>query len=497
MLLVTVDGLIHASNRAFAHLVRQPLSRVEGQTLHGVGWADTGGLTDYLRRCARSRSFVLGSASLQHDDGSTDECRCEGACFIPRVDDRPALVLLRLILKSQSSSRFLALSQQIAELSSAIHRRQRAEREAHEQRELLHVTLSSIGDAVIATDRVGKITFMNEVAEKLTGWSLSEVSEQTVREVFNIVSEDTRIAVDDPVAKVLASGQVVGLANHTLLIARDGTERPIDDSGAPIVDQNGRLHGVVLVFRDVTELRHTERIQRDARREAEAANRAKDEFLATLSHELRTPLNAILGWVRMLQDGSLPLEKRGHALATIQRNASIQARLVEDLLDVSSLSSGRMKLRFERVQIQQVITAAIDAIRPAADEKGLRLLVQGAVHEQLVGDTARLQQVFGNLLTNAVKFTPPGGQVSIEMTAAAHAVHIVVSDTGQGFPATFQPHIFNAFSQADASFTRTHGGLGLGLMIARRLVEAHGGGITAHSDGPGRGARFSVVLPVQ
>ena len=172
---------------------------------------------------------------------------------------------------------------------------------------------------------------------------------------------------------MLASGQTIGLANHTLLIARDGIERPIDDSGAPIVDAEGRLYGVVLVFRDVTELRAVQRQEKSARTAAEAASRAKDEFLATLSHELRTPLNAILGWSRMLRRGILDESRQSHALDVIERNAEMQARLIEDLLDVSRIMVGQLRLHVQPINLPGVIEAAIDAIRPAADNKSLRV----------------------------------------------------------------------------------------------------------------------------
>jgi signal transduction histidine kinase len=295
---------------------------------------------------------------------------------------------------------------------------------------------------------------------------------------------------------VLASGQAVGLAHRTLLIARDGTERPIDDSGAPIVDAQGRLHGVVLVFRDVTELRLAERQQAAARLSAEAANRAKDEFLATLSHELRTPLNAILGWIQMLRRGGVGESRLAHALEVIERNAEMQARLIEDLLDVSRIMVGQLRLQYEPLDIRQVIEAALDAVRPAVDNKQLRVSTAVQVTSAVRGDAARLQQVVWNLLMNAVKFTPAHGHISIEAMEEGATVRIVVRDSGQGFPASFTTRMFDAFSQADASPARPHGGLGLGLTIVRRLVEAHGGDVDGMSDGLDRGATFTVTLPI-
>jgi PAS domain S-box-containing protein len=359
------------------------------------------------------------------------------------------------------------------------------------------VTLSSIGDGVIATDREGRVTFMNAVAEQLTGWQRSDATGRPVREIFRIVNEDTREPVEEPVEQVLASGRTVGLANHTVLIARDGTERPIDDSGAPIVDALGHMHGVVLVFRDVTELRAARRQETAARQAAEAANRAKDEFLATLSHELRTPLNAILGWSRMLRRGVLEDSRRAHALDVIERNAEMQARLIEDLLDVSRIMVGQLRLQYEAVDLQRVIEVAIDSIRPAVDNKSLRVSSSVRLESPVHGDPARLQQVIWNLLTNAVKFTPPGGVISVEAVEEDGAVRLAVKDSGEGIPQAFTTRIFDPFTQADGTFARPHGGLGLGLTIVRRLVEAHGGRVEAESGGTDQGATFTVTLPLR
>ena len=490
------SGLVRAANHAFAALVETDKNTLAGQSLTDVGWSAPDGWSEYLRRCARTRSLLLGTATRRRNDGSETAYRCEGALYEPRTADADAVVLLRFLPKESSSSRFVALTQKIGELSSEISRRQRAEQEVRRQRELLHVTISSIGDAVIATDRDGRVTFMNSVAEQLTGWTAAEAMQTPVGEIFNIINEDSREPVEDPVAKVLASGQTIGLANHTLLIARDGIERPIDDSGAPIVDAEGRLYGVVLVFRDVTELRAVQRQEKSARTAAEAASRAKDEFLATLSHELRTPLNAILGWSRMLRRGILDESRRSHALDVIERNAEMQARLIEDLLDVSRIMVGQLRLHVQPINLPGVIEAAIDAIRPAADNKSLRVSSSVRVTSTVYGDEGRLQQVVWNLLTNAVKFTPSGGVISVDAAEQDGHVRIIVSDSGEGIPAQFQSRLFEIFSQADASFARPHGGLGLGLAIVKRLVEAHGGQVEAVSRGQDQGSTFTVTLPL-
>jgi signal transduction histidine kinase/ActR/RegA family two-component response regulator len=233
-----------------------------------------------------------------------------------------------------------------------------------------------------------------------------------------------------------------------------------------------------------------------ARAEAEAANRAKDEFLATLSHELRTPLNAILGWAQVLRVGQNDPTQVQQALSTIERNARRQAQLIDDLLDLSRIAAGKLRLELIPVDLTAVIAAAVETVRPAADVKtiGIGLNLEagpGAV----MGDSDRLQQVFTNLLANAVKFTPNGGRVEVRLERAGSRVRVTVSDTGQGIAPELLPVIFERFRQVDSSMTRAHGGLGLGLAIVRHLVELHGGAVEAASPGLGQGATFTVTLP--
>jgi PAS domain S-box-containing protein len=234
-----------------------------------------------------------------------------------------------------------------------------------------------------------------------------------------------------------------------------------------------------------------------ARATAEESNRLKDEFLATVSHELRTPLTAILGWSRMLQGGSLDNEMTTRAIETIKRNAKSQAQIIDDILDVSRIITGNLYLELNPVEIAPVLEAAVNVVRPTADAKGIQIDVNFELEPAAVpGDVNRLQQVFWNLLSNAVKFTPVGGRVTIGLHHRDSQVEITVTDTGQGITPEFLPFVFDRFRQADSTSTRQHGGLGLGLAIARHLVEIHGGSITARSEGQGRGAMFTVKLPL-
>jgi PAS domain S-box-containing protein len=665
---------------------------------------------------------------------------------------------------------FLVFGIFIAALSHSMRRNQQIAEAAatalSESRNLFSTTLKSIGDAVISTDNGGLISFINPVAEAITGWDRKEALGKPIAEVFNIINEHTRMQVESPVAMVLREGKVVGLANHTILLSRDGRSIPIDDSGAPIINEGGRLIGVVLVFRDISERKRTEgalafaarivessddaifgktlegqilswnagaeriygytseevigkpvsmlapperhdeipailerikrgepvehletiRVRKDgtrinvsitvspihdrdgqvtgastiardiserrraeqerarllavvesqrervnnvvanvpgvvweawgqpdeasqrinfvsdyvermvgysvdewlatpnfwltivhpedraraaqeahqifeggkggvsrfrwvrkdgevitveahsvvtvdeagrplgmrgvtmditervraererdefllreraARADAEAANRAKDEFLATVSHELRTPLNAILGWAHMLRTGKFEPALEARAMETIERNAKSQAQLIEDILDVSRIVTGKLRLDVHPIDLAPVIEQAIEAVRPAAEAKSIRLQpVLDPRAGPISGDPNRIQQVVWNLLSNAVKFTPRDGRVQVRLERVNSQVEIIVSDTGQGISPEFLPHAFDRFRQADGTSTRRHGGLGLGLAIVRHLVEMHGGTVQAQSPGEGLGATFTVKLPL-
>jgi signal transduction histidine kinase/integral membrane sensor domain MASE1/CheY-like chemotaxis protein len=252
------------------------------------------------------------------------------------------------------------------------------------------------------------------------------------------------------------------------------------------------------IIRKRAEEEREELLRREhaARAEAEAANRTKDEFLAIVSHELRTPLNAIVGWTGLLRGGQLDQAMSSHAVEIIDRNSKAQAQLIEDILDVSRIVSGNLRLDLRPVQLDQVINAAIESLRPVADAKKIEIsLTVDANSGPVSGDPDRLQQVVWNLLSNAVKFTPPEGRVTVRLKCGESHHEIVVSDTGDGIRAEFLPHVFERFRQADGSKTRRHGGLGLGLAIVRHLIELHGGVVKVHSDGEGKGTTFTITVP--
>jgi signal transduction histidine kinase/ActR/RegA family two-component response regulator len=236
--------------------------------------------------------------------------------------------------------------------------------------------------------------------------------------------------------------------------------------------------------------------EKQARAEAEAANRLKDEFLATVSHELRTPLNSILGWAQLMRTNTLDSQSSARALDTIERNTKSLAQIIEDLLDVSRIISGKLRLEARPIELAPVIEAALDAIRPAADAKNIRLRVSVDRSARVSGDPNRLQQVAWNLLSNAIKFTPTGGEVAVSLERDPSTASIMVTDNGEGIAEEFLPYVFDRFRQADSTFARMHGGLGLGLAIVRHLVEMHGGEVRAESAGRGKGATFTVSFPL-
>lgn len=388
----------------------------------------------------------------------------------------------------------------------------RAARDLAAEREWLGSTLRSIGDAVICTDASGRVVFLNPVAERLTGWSNAGACGKSCEEVFHVVNEHTREIVESPVARVLRSGSVMGLANGTVLVAADGTEHVIDDSGAPIILEGGRVEGVVLVFRDISDRRRLEgelreasmqreqllEGERSARNEAENASRSKDEFVAMVSHELRTPLSSILGWTGILKTRPHDVEMGRRGIQVIERSARTQERLVSDLLDMSRIITGKLRLDVGDVDLIALIEAAVETTRPAAEAKGIS--VSRRLDPSIAaaaGDPTRLEQCIWNLLANAIKFTPQGGRVSVELARVDSHVEIRIADSGAGITPDLLPFVFERFRQGESSATGGRsGGLGLGLAIVKRLIELHGGRVHAESHGAGYGAIFTLSLPV-
>jgi PAS domain S-box-containing protein len=354
--------------------------------------------------------------------------------------------------------------------------------------------------AVLALDNSGHVTMWNPAAERIYGWRAAEV----LGRPLPTVPEELRPEFDSNTNDALCRARAF-TGYETRRRRKDGTLIDVSISTSVLKDETGRVSGLVAVVEEITgrkrvEAERAELLAREqhARAEAEAASRLKDEFLATVSHELRTPLTAILGWAHLLRAGRRAGDEAERALAIIERNARAQAQLIDDLLDASRIITGKLQLDSRPLNPHAPVDAALEALKPAAEAKGVRLSQESK--EEFVGlvsgDAARLQQVFWNLLSNAVKFTPPGGDVRVRIARAETEVRVSVSDTGQGIEPDFLPYVFDRFRQADATTTRAHGGLGLGLAIVRHLAELHGGYVTAESAGLNRGATFIVSLPL-
>lgn len=375
-------------------------------------------------------------------------------------------------------------------------------REAETARRLsegrLRLTADAIPALIAYVDGEERYQFVNAAYFDWFGTTVDRVVGRTVRDVVGDVVYQERL----PWIRQALAGNVVrfdyAMPHQTLGI------RQTETSYVPDFADDGSVRGFVVLVYDITDRKAAERerewllaSERAARSEAERASRLKDEFLATVSHELRTPLNAILGYAQVLRHGLRDPDSL-EGLKVIERNARAQAQIIEDILDMSRVISGKLRLEVRRVDLAEVIDAALETVRPAAEAKGIHLSAD--IDRQtgpVSGDPSRLQQVVWNLLSNAIKFTPRGGIVQVRLAGITSHVEVAVKDTGQGIRPDFLPHVFEKFRQADATTTRKHGGLGLGLSIAKSLVEMHGGAIRADSAGEGRGSTFTITLPLR
>jgi PAS domain S-box-containing protein len=371
-------------------------------------------------------------------------------------------------------------------------------------------------DAIVVVDHTSTILLVNAQAERLFGYPHDALLRQPVD---ILLPARLRQAHDRHRADFFraASVRAMGAGMDLHAARRDGREFPVEISLSPLDTDTGTL--VICAIRDVTVQRAAQRMAERARmanvreanehlvvetvraqivaERAEQGSHLKDEFLALVSHELRTPLNAVLGWARMLESAQVPPARAEHAIAAIGRSAALLAHMVDDLLDTSRLLTGAIRLQREPLDLVAVAQTALDGVRPLAAARNVRLALEGAAGERTVsGDAGRLQQVIWNLLANAIKFSPDGGRVDMYVESSEGCVEIQVVDEGQGITADFLPHVFERFRQADDATTQRHTGLGLGLSIVRQLVELHGGTVHAASDGSGRGATFTVRLPV-
>lgn len=409
----------------------------------------------------------------------------------------------------------------------------RQSQEALRESEIRFRTLveqSPLSTQILSPD--GRTLQVNRAWEELWGITLDRLGDYNMLEDEQLVTKGIMPYIKQGFAgEVTAIPPILYDPNQTIpeLSAYEDSPRWVQAYIYPVKDEAGNIREVVLVHEDISDHKRAEKEREQllareqaARVEAEAANRMKDEFLATLSHELRTPLNAMLGWTQMLRTRKFDEATAARALETIDRNTKSLAQLIEDILDVSRIITGKLRLNVRPVKLESAIEAAIDTVRPAANAKEIQIeLILDSSIEPILGDANRLQQVVWNLLSNAIKFTPKGGRIEVRLERVDSlqvggltelqvnklqvegsdqhsnpSVQIQVSDTGQGIAPDFLPYVFERFRQADSSMTRSHGGLGLGLAIVRHLVELHGGTVSVHSQGIGQGATFIVNLPL-
>ncbi len=364
-----------------------------------------------------------------------------------------------------------------ADLEREIEERKEAEEALRESQQRWATTLASIGDAVIATDAAGKITFMNTVAEGLTGWTLAGAFTRPVTEVFNIINEKTRQAAEDPVARVLREGAIVGLANHTVLVRKDGKEIPIDDSGAPIKDPAGVTMGVVLVFRDITERRKVDQL--------------KDEFVGMVSHELRTPLTVVTSAIKTAMDERISREELHELLKEADSSAESLAGILDNLLELSRYQAGRLTLDKKLADIPEIIKETVANVQRLYPARKVTLDISDKLPRILV-DPVRLERILANLVENAFKYSTEGSEVRVFARQEKESLLIGVSDCGEGIAPELLAKLFEPFERLEAGPKAK--GVGLGLVVCKRLVEAHAGQIWVESR-LGEGSTFSFTIP--
>ena len=465
------DGIVLRANRAELEMLGY--SREEFIGHHIVRFhADQDTLRDILDRACRGENLYDYEARLRCKDGTIRYVQMNSSSYWENND----LVHICFFMHDITDRK-----------------------KAQEVRSELAAIVESTDDAIIGETLDGIVTSWNAGAAKTFGYAVAEIVGQPI---MMLAPPGLNDELSDFLNRIKRGEHIYNV--ETVRRRKDGSLLDVSLTLSPIQDQHGQVVGVSTIARDISERKKTETernelLEREqaARSEAEQASRIKDEFLAVLSHELRTPLTAILGWASLLQRGTMGAEDMLRGLQIIERNARAQTQLIEDLLDVSRIIAGKLRMESKVVDLPAVIEAALESVRPAAAAKHIEL--SQSIDPQatsMQGDAHRLQQIIANLLSNAVKFTPEGGQVRIFLERVNHHVQIIVRDNGQGIPAEFLPHVFERFQQADSSTTRRYGGLGLGLGIVRQLVELHGGSVRATSEGEGRGSTFTVTLPV-
>ena len=350
---------------------------------------------------------------------------------------------------------------------------------------LLAAIVDSSEDAIVSKDLNGIVKSWNKAAEAMFQYTAAEMVGKSIR---TIIPAERQAEEDEVLSKIRAGVPVTHF--ETVRQRKDGSPVEISLSVSPVKDATGRIIGASKIARDIS-------VQKQLLRELAETSRVKDEFLATLSHELRTPLNAVLGYTQMLRSGNIAEDRRQQVTEIIERNAQLLSQLVSDVLDVSSVVTGKLRLKLAGVDLRDIISSSIQIVQPSVDAKGLKVGLSTPRTPLIVrGDADRLHQVFWNLLTNAVKFTPREGRIDVTVTRERNEARVEVTDTGIGVPPEFVRRLFERFTQVENGSQREFGGLGLGLALVRYFVEAHGGRVTASSPGEGQGSTFTVQLPL-
>jgi PAS domain S-box-containing protein len=380
--------------------------------------------------------------------------------------------------------------------------REKLKRQAQELARVIkqnELILSAAAEGVLGIDLEGVATFVNPAAARMFGRFTDDVIAHDVHSLAHPAYPGVATCeIDTCALYAVLHGDFAREQTDATFFRNDGTSFPVEFSSSPMRDADGTLLGAVVTFRDITERRAAAATEEAERRyrEAESQNRAKDNFLATLSHELRTPMTSILGWVQFLRIGGYSQEELDEALETIETSARLQARLIDDMLDVSRIILGKFQIDLRPTNLSDVVEAALTTVRPAAQECEITLTssIETEDDDLVEADPNRMQQVIGNILSNAIKFTPSGKQVDLIVDRIDSKVRIIVADQGEGIDPSFLPHVFERLRQAEGATKRS--GLGLGLAIARHIVELHHGEISAESEGLGKGARFIITLPL-
>ncbi len=537
LLLVTRGGVILDANGAAGRVFERAPASLEGERLAAlVSPKHEARLDAFLRQCARSGDLIPASLDLPGSPQRLHSYRVEGAALGAAAGSP---VLLRLRTRESTTNRFRLLTEKIEELGSEVSQRRRAE-------SLLEGELQALELVVTAAP-------LETVLEELVRLAESHGSEGLLASVLLLDEDGEHLrhgaapglppAYNDAIDGV-AIGPAVGACGTAAYRNEPVVSRDIETDprwrdfkelalanglrscwSTPIPSRAGSVLGTFALYypepmdppavdrqvvgvatriasiaigrkREEAQIERLLSSERNARADAESANRAKDEFLALISHELRNPLNAMLGWTRLLRMGNLDEETRRQGIETIERNAELQGELIADVLDFARVSSGQLKLELQPARITEIVEEAVESALPDADSAGVRLDLEASPIEPASCDPGRLHQVVTNLIGNAIKFTPSGGRVTIAVCRVDDHARLTVADTGQGIDPDFLPRVFDPFRQADASLARPHSGLGLGLSVVRQVVELHGGRVSAYSEGEGKGATFVVELPL-